>query len=125
LIGKGQSERIKEEKGNEKETVKHSEPEKRDRMERADRRGSVGELLSRCGMFCFEDSWTKKRIGKKAKRWRGWGAYEEEHGIEARKNGVDGEEIRGEKFKEGTGVEIRVRDRAPVFFLTPNFSAGY
>jgi len=48
-------------------------------------------------MFCFEDSWTKKRIGKKAKRWRGWGAYEEEDGIGGRKNGVEGEEIWGEK----------------------------
>jgi hypothetical protein len=36
-------------------------------------------------MFCFEDSCRKKRIGKKAKRWRGWGAYEEEDGIGARK----------------------------------------
>jgi hypothetical protein len=41
-------------------------------------------------MFCFEDSWTKKRIGKKAKRCRGWGAYEEEHGMGARKNGLEG-----------------------------------
>ena len=48
-------------------------------------------------MFCFEDSWRKKRIGKKAKRWRGRGAYEEEDGIRARKNGVEGKEIWGEK----------------------------
>jgi hypothetical protein len=52
-------------------------------------------------MFCFEDSWRKKRIGKKAKKWRGWGAYEEEHGIGPRKNGVEGEEIRGEKRDRG------------------------
>ena len=62
-----------------------------DRIDRADRRGSVGELLSRCGMFCFEDSQRKKRIGKKAKRWRGWGAYEGEDGIGARKKGWEGE----------------------------------
>ena len=48
-------------------------------------------------MFCFEDSWRKKRIGKKAKRWRGRGAYEEEDGIGGRKNGVEGGEIWGEK----------------------------
>jgi hypothetical protein len=53
-------------------------------------------------MFCFEDSWRKKRIGKKAKRWRGWGAYEEEDGIGARKKGGEGEEIGGEKMYPGS-----------------------
>jgi hypothetical protein len=42
-------------------------------------------------------------LEKKAKRWRECGAYEEEHGIGARKNGVEGEK-RWEK------VEIRVTD---------------
>ena len=49
------------------------------------------------GMLFFEDFSRKKRIGKKAKRWRGRGAYEEEDGIRARKNGVEGKEIWGEK----------------------------
>jgi hypothetical protein len=61
-------------------------------------------------MFCLEDSWRKKRIGKKAKRRRGWGAYEEEDGIGARKNGGEGQEIGGEKreggLKSGSGETL-------------------
>ena len=61
-------------------------------------------------MFWFEDSQRKKRIGKKAKIRRGWGAYEEEEGIGARKNGGEGEEIGGEKreggLKSGLGTEL-------------------
>jgi hypothetical protein len=62
-------------------------------------------------MFCFADSWRKKRNGKKAKIWRGqWGAYEEEHGIGGRKNEREGEEIRGEKMYlgwiSGLGTEL-------------------
>ena len=52
----------------------------------------------------------KKRIRKKVKIWRGWGAYEEEDGIRASKNGVEGEEIwegkREAHAKSGLGTEL-------------------
>jgi hypothetical protein len=58
-------------------------------------------------MFCFEDSWRKKRIGKKAEIRRGWGAYEEGDGIRRKRKGGEGEEIQREKmylgWKSGLG----------------------
>jgi len=44
------------------------------------------------GFLDEEEDW------KKAKRCRGWRAYEEEYGMRARKKGGEGEEIRGEKM---------------------------
>ena len=63
------------------------------------------------------DSWTKKRIGKKAKIWTGWGAYEKEEGIGGRNNGGEGEEILGEKreggLKKGLGQRsLNIMDKA-------------
>jgi len=61
---------------------------------------------------CFVSRITGRRrgFGKKAKIWRGWGAYEGEDGIGARKNGWEGEEIGGEKMyrglKSGLGTEL-------------------
>src|SRR5271154_662897 len=52
----------------------------------------------------------RRGFGKKAKIWRGWGAYEGEDGIGARKKGWEGEEIGGEKMyrglKSGLGSEL-------------------
>jgi hypothetical protein len=66
-------------------------------------------------MMFLEDFSTKKRIGKKAKIWRGWGAYEEEDGIRARKNGGEGVEIWGGKreahAKSGLGqLSLNIMD---------------
>jgi hypothetical protein len=47
------------------------------------------------GILDEEDDWKKRKI------WRGWGAYEEEEGIGARKNGCEGEETGGEKMYRG------------------------
>src|SRR5271170_5785649 len=64
---------------------------------------------------CFISRITGRRrgFGKKAKIWRGWGAYEGEDGIGARKNGWEGEEIGGEKMyrgmKSGLGTELVYR----------------
>ena len=61
---------------------------------------------------CFVSRITGRRrgFGKKAKIWRGWGAYEGEDGIGARKKGWEGEEIGGEKMyrglKSGLGSEL-------------------
>src|SRR5277367_2367473 len=61
---------------------------------------------------CFVSRITGRRrgFGKKAKIWRGWGAYEGEGGIGARKKGWEGEEIGGEKMyrglKSGLGSEL-------------------
>src|SRR5271170_3325075 len=61
---------------------------------------------------CFVSRITGRRrgFGKKAKIWRGWGAYEGEDGIGARKKGWEGEEIGGEKMyrglKSGLGTEL-------------------
>ena len=107
---KGQSERIKEEKGNEKETVKHGELEKRGPagseggLQRVRRR--IIHHVAEC--FVWRITGRRRGFGKKAKIWRGWGAYEGEDGIGARKNGWEGEEIGGEKMYRGglgTGLD--------------------
>src|SRR5271168_5594377 len=60
--------------------------------------------------FVWRITGRRRGFGKKAKRWRGWGAYEGEDGIGARKNGWEGEEIGGEKMyrglKSGLGTEL-------------------
>ena len=85
--------------------VKHGEQpgksEVTERRKRADHRGSGGQLSSRFGKFCLADPWRKKRIGKKAKGWRGRGEDEEEDGIGGRKKGGEGEETGGEKMYRG------------------------
>jgi hypothetical protein len=56
------------------------------------------------GISFFQYFSRKKRISKKVKTQGRWGAYEEEHGSGARKNGGEGQEIwimGGEREKHG------------------------
>ena len=70
-----------------------SEQAKEDGPQRV--RGRIIHHVAEC--FVSRITGGRRGFGKKAKRWRGWGAYDEEHGIGARKNGAEGEEIWGEK----------------------------
>jgi len=81
-------------------------------------------------MFCFEDSWTKKRNGKKAGIRRGWCAYEEGDGIRRKRKGGEGEEIQREKmylgWKSGLGKRsfIVTDDWNPYSTIPGTFSSG-
>src|SRR5271154_5459831 len=78
---------------------------------KGDRRGSGGELFITLRNVLFRGLLDEEEdLEKKAKIWRGWGAYEGEDGIGARKNGWEGEETGGEKMyrglKSGLGTEL-------------------